>query len=53
MKKNTVFTENLEKKKADGMELGELLKDVPKECKDYVYGIIDGFVLYAGAVGKM
>lgn len=52
MKNNTVFTENLEKKKADGMEFGEMLKDVPKEYKVYLYGIVDGFVLCAGANGK-
>lgn len=52
MKNNTVFTENLEKKKADGMEFGEILKHVPKEYKDYLCGIVDGFVLCAGANGK-
>lgn len=52
MENNTVFIENLEKKKADGMEFGEILKHVPKEYKDYLCGIVDGFVLCAGAVEK-
>lgn len=52
MKNNTVFTEKLEKKKAEGMELGEMLKNVPKEYKDYLYGIVDGFALCAGANEK-